>query len=129
MSTTLGTAARNASVDAVTALVNGGSGDASGDIVLATGSDVACATLVFSNPAFAASSGGTGTANAITSDTNAVGGTATRAIIRNRANAEIFRCNVGITGSDINLSSNVIPAGGTVQITSLTYTQPAGSTT
>ena len=129
MSVTVSTAFRNTALDAGLALINAGSGDASGDILLTTSSDVACATLPFSNPAFAASSGGTATANAITSDTNAVGGTATRAQFRNRANTEIMRCNVGITGSDINLTSNVIPSGGTVQITSLTVTLPAGSTT
>lgn len=129
MGTTAGTTMRNTMLDAGLALVNGGTGDASGDMFLTTSADAGCATLPLSNPAFQATVAGTATANTITPDTNATGGTATRCQIRNRANQEIFRCNVGVTGSDINLTSNVIPAGGTVQITSFTVTLPAGSTT
>lgn len=129
MGVTVGTAFRNAALDAGLALLNGGTGDASGDIFFTTSSDVGCATLPLSNPAFQATVAGTATANTITPDTNAVGGTTTRAQFRNRANTEIFRCNVGISGSDINLTSNVIPPGGTVQLTSVTFTLPAGSTT
>lgn len=129
MGTTVGTAGRNAALDAMLALINGGTGDPTGDLHFTTSSDVACATLPLSNPAFQASVAGTATANTITPDTNAAGGTTTRAQFRNRANVEILRCNVGVSGSDINLTSTVIPPGGTVQVTSVTVTMPAGSTT
>lgn len=73
MSVTHTTAARDAATNAVTALI-GTSGHVkfrlSGTIG-APGTIVA--NLVFSSTAFAASSGGTATANAITSDTNATG--------------------------------------------------------
>lgn len=129
MGTTVSTAGRNAGLDALTALLNGGTGDATGDILFTTNADAAVANCVLSNPAFGASVNGTATANTVSPDTNATGGTTTRAQFRNRANVEIWRCNVGTTGSDINLTTNVVPANGTVQITSVTVTFPAGSTT
>lgn len=129
MGVTLATSVRNLSVDAMTASLNSGTGDPSGDILFTTSSDVAVANLTLSNPAFGASVNGTATANTITPDTNATGGVTTRAQFRNRANTEQWRCNVGTSGSDINLTSTTVPAGGTVQLTSITFTQPAGSTT
>jgi hypothetical protein len=122
---TLSTSARNAAVDAITALINGGAGDATGDLQFQTAGSVAVATLNFSATAFGAAATGVATANAISSDTNAVGGTTTKASFRNRANVEILSCTVATSGAEINLSSTVIGAGDTVSITSLTITQPA----
>lgn len=129
MGVTLQTSVRNLGLDAIVAAVNGGTGDPSGDILFTTNADAAVANLTLSNPAFGASVNGTATANTITPDTNAVGGVTTRAQFRNRANVEQWRCNVGTSGSDINLTSTTVPAGGTVQLTSITMTLPAGSTT
>ena len=128
MGVTVGTSFRNAALDAGLALINGGSGDATGDLMITNSSDTQVALLTFSATAFAASVSGTATANAITSDTNAAGGSAARAQFRNKANAEIMRCNVAASGSDINLSTVTIPAGGTEQITALNVTLPTGTT-
>lgn len=83
----------------------------------------ACATLTFSATAFPAASGGVITANAITSDTSAAGGTAAFATIETSGGVVKAHCAVAASGSDINLSNGlVITAGDTVSCSSLTYT-------
>ena len=73
MSTTHSTAARNAATDAVTALI-GASGYLKFRLTGTVGAPgTAVATLPLSATAFGASSAGTATAAAITSDTNATG--------------------------------------------------------
>jgi len=64
------------------------------------------------------------TFNAISSDTNAAGGTIAEASIQANLGAEVLHCDVGVSGSDINLSSLVISAGDTVTVSALTYTAP-----
>jgi hypothetical protein len=90
-----------------------------------TAGSVTVATLTFSNTSFTTSAG-VATAAAITSDTNAVGGTIAKAELRNAAGTAIILCSVTATGGggDIQLSSVVISAGQTVALTSLTYTAP-----
>lgn len=84
------------------------------------------ATLTFGTPAFGAAATGVATANAITQDSNATGGTTTIANLVTSGASEIVECSVTSTGGggDIELSSNVISAGATVQVSSLTYTAP-----
>jgi hypothetical protein len=84
------------------------------------------ATLLFSATAYAAASGPTATANAITSDTNAVGGTIAKAEQQTSANVAKLLCSVTATcgGGDIQLSSVVVSAGQTVSLGSLSYTAP-----
>jgi len=82
------------------------------------------ATLTFGTPAFGAAAAGVATANAITEDSAATGGTTTIANLVTSGASEIVECSVGTAGEDINLSSNVISAGATVQVSSLTYTAP-----
>lgn len=128
MAVTLTTAARNAAADAVVDLLDGGAGDASGDIAFATAADLVVCICAMSNPAFGAANTGVATASAISQGTVAGSGnpsTITKAFFRNRANTEIFRCAVGTSGSDINLSSVSVNDDDTIDITSLTYTQPA----
>lgn len=95
-----------------------------GKLVFQTSGSVTVATLTFSNPAYGATSAGTATASAITSDTNAVGGTITKAEQRNAAATAKILCSVTATGGggDIQLSSVIVSAGQTVSMTSLTYT-------
>ena len=64
------------------------------------------------------------TFNAITSDTNAVGGTVARAAITTSASAIILQCDVALTNSDINMSSLVVGPSDTVACTALVYTAP-----
>lgn len=82
------------------------------------------ATLTFGTPAFGAAAAGVATANAITDDTSATGGTTTIANLATSGASEIVECSVGTSGEDINLSSNIIFAGDTVSVSSLTYTAP-----
>lgn len=85
----------------------------------------AVATLSFGNPAFGASSSGTITANAITSDTNATGNASpvATATLETGAGTVIVHCAVAASGSDINLTGGLtIGAGDTVSCSSLTYT-------
>lgn len=96
-----------------------------GTLVFLTSGNVAVATLTFSNPAFGSPNGSAVcTASAITSDTNAAGGTIAKAELRNAAATPKVLCSVTATGGggDITMSSVVISAGQTVSITSLTYT-------
>jgi len=129
MAVTLTTAARNAACDAIVDLLDGGAGDAAGDITFATsGAALNLCTCAMSNPAFGAASTGVATASAISQGTVSGSGnpsTIAVALFRNRANTEIFRCAVGTSGSDINLSSVSVSDSDTIDITSLTFTVPA----
>lgn len=125
MAITLTTAARNAACNAVVDLIDVGTTDANGDIVIMTSSDVEVATLAFANPAFGAAATGVATANAIAADTTATGGTAARFKFQDRNNTEVLRGNVATSGSDLNLSSLNIGAGDTISISSFTVTMPA----
>ena len=125
MAVTLTAAARNAAADAVVDLLDGGTGDATGDIAFSTSAPATLCVCNLSNPAFGAASAGVATAAAISTGTATAAGTVALALFRNRANTEIFRCAVGTSGSDINLSSVSIAINDTISISSLTYTQPA----
>ena len=127
MAITHSTAVRNALADLVTAAINVGSADATGDLQIATSGafTTVLATLLFSATAFAAAAAGVATANAVTADSNAAAtGTAANFRIRDRDNTEVLRGTVTATGGggDIQLSSTSITAGDTVSLTSLTYT-------
>ena len=128
-----------AMLDALTALINAGG---AGSLIIRTGAQEAttltgdagsaAATLGMNATAFGASTSGTSdglataTANAITSDTNAAGGTAGHFRIKSGAGTVIMQGNVGTSGADLNLNTVTITAGDTVAITSLKATQPCG---
>lgn len=121
MAITLETTARNAACDAVVDLLDGGT------VEFQTSGDAEVATLTLGTPAFGAAAVGVATANAITSDTNATGGTITKAVFKTSGAAAVFTATVTVTsgGGDIELSSVVIGAGDTVALSSYTHTQPA----
>lgn len=119
----LATSARNAAVAAVVALIDAGSG--AGYLEFQTSGAAEVATCPFSDPAFGAPSTGTATANAISSDTNATGGTTTQAVAKDSDANAVATFTVGTSGTEIVLTSNVIGAGDTVSMDSLTVTQPA----
>lgn len=125
MATTLSTAARNAACNAIVDLIDVGTTDANGDLVIMTSGDVEVATLAFSNPAFGNAATGVATANAISDDTNATGGVAALFKVQDRNNTEVFRGAVSTSGAELNLSSTTIGAGDTVSISSMTVTMPA----
>jgi len=126
MAVTHSTSARNAATDAVTALI-GTSGNLvfriSPSTIAAPGTAVA--TLPLSATAFGASSSGTATANAITSDTNAAGNASAVAFatLQTSGGTAIIQCSVAASGSDINMTNGLtVAAGDTVSCSSLTYT-------
>ena len=123
MAVTHPTAVRDIIANAVVDSIDTGG---AGSLIFQTSGDVEVATLTFSATAFGASSSGTATAAAITSDTNATGGTVAKFKIQNGSAADAgFAGAVSTSGSDINLSSLTVGAGDTVSISSLTYTAPA----
>jgi hypothetical protein len=126
--------ARNAAVNAVAALIDGGS--AHGNLYIRTGaaptnttdadSGTLLSTLPMSDPAFGSAAGGTATANAITSDTNiAATGTAGHFRGKDSNGVTVLQGSCGTSGADINFDSVSFIAGGTCAISSLTLTQPA----
>jgi hypothetical protein len=126
MAVTHSTAARNAATDAVTALIS-----TSGNLVFrispssVASPGTAVATLPLSATAFGASSSGTATANAITSDTNATGNASPVAFatLQTSGGTIVIHCAVAASGSDINMTNGLtVASGDTVSCSSLTYT-------
>ncbi len=131
----ISSAARSAAADAVVDLVdagtppgllkiyqNGGANPA--DVNAALGGATLLGTLTFSTTAFGAASSGTATAAAITSDTSAdATGSAHFFRICNAAGTAIIQGTIGTSSCDLNLSSVAITIGGTISVSSLTYTQ------
>jgi hypothetical protein len=98
-----------------------------GTLVFQTAGNVEVATLTFSNPAFGNALNGTATANAITSDGSATGGSIAKARLKNAAGTDKIICSVTATGGggDIELNDISVTAGQVVTVTSLTYSAPA----
>lgn len=128
MAITLATAARNGACDAIVDLVDAGSGAGTIEIkssASTTAGTSEVATLTFGDPAFGAASTGTATANAISDDTDATGGTASDYTVFDSDSAAVWQGLVGTSGADLNLSSTTIGAGDTISISSFTLTVPA----
>lgn len=123
MSLTHVAALRNTLANAILTAIGVGSADTEGDLVFMTSGDVEVATLPLSATAGVVA-GAVLTYNAITDDTNAVGGTIALFKIVDRDNNEVYRGTVTVTsgGGDIELSSLLIAAADTVSVSSLTYT-------
>ena len=122
MSVTHSTAARNAATDAVTALI-GASGKLQFRLSGTVGSPgTAVATLPLSTTAFAASSGGTAAANAITNATGNASAVAT-ATLETSGGTVVIHCAVAASASDINMSNGLTVANGdTVSCSGINYT-------
>jgi hypothetical protein len=127
----LGTTARNAAADGIVDAIDTGG---AGTIQIRTGtqptnvSDAPTGTLLgtctFSATAFGSASSGVATASSITSDTSAdASGTAGYFVIKNGAGTNHSDGTCGTSGADMNFDNNVIVAGGTIAITSMTVTQ------
>jgi hypothetical protein len=125
MAVTHSTAARNAATDGVTALI-GASGKLKFRLSGTIGSPgTAVATLNLSATAFGASSSGTATANAITSDTNATGNASpvANASLETSGGTLVIHCAVAASSSDNNMRNGLtVASGDTVSCSSLTYT-------
>lgn len=119
----LETSARNAACDAVVDLLDAGA--AAGYCQFETSGDAEIATLPMSDPAFGAAAAGVATANSITSDTNATGGTIAQASFYDSNNVKRFEMTAGTSGTEIIVSSTSVGAGDTVAMSALTVTCPA----
>lgn len=82
------------------------------------------AELAYGATAFAAATGGTKTANAITSGTAVATGTATFArSFKSDGTTAIMDNDIGTSGSDLNLGSVAIQSGGVVSVSSFVVTE------
>jgi hypothetical protein len=128
----IATAIRNAACDAIVDAIDTGG---AGTIAIRTGaqptnvgdadSGTLLGTLTFSATAFGAASTGVATAASITSDTNAdASGTAGHFRIKNGSAAIHSDGTCGLGSGDLSFDNNVIVAGGTIAISSMTVTVP-----
>ena len=123
MAVTHGATTRTVIADAVVDRIDVGG---TGTLVFDTSGDVEVATLTFSATAFGAASGPTATANAITADSSATGGTIAKVKLVGVTHGSVVMGSVTATGGggDIELNSVVVSAGQQVSVSSLTYTAP-----
>lgn len=121
MSATHPTAVRNALADLVVDRLDAGSGP--GVLVFQTAGGASVATLTLSKPAFGDAALGVATSFPIGDDTNAVGGTIAKAVLRDSDGNDVFYCTVTATdgGGDVELSGVDVGATQTVIVTSINY--------
>ena len=127
----ISTAARNAAVDAIATLLNGGtikvrSGSPPTNVADAD-SGTLLATLTFGSPAFGSGSSGTATANSITSDSSAdASADAGHFRLLSSAAATVIQGTAGEAADtpDMVFDEKSIVAGGVVACTSMTLTMP-----
>lgn len=138
MTLLLSNAARSVGLDAITDLIDAGTGQTEGYIEIRVGSAPAAttdadtgtllATLPMSNPAFNAASNGVAAADIITSDSTAdATGTAGYFRVKDRDGTVIMQGSCGTSGADLNLNTTSIVAGAIVSITSFQLTLPASA--
>lgn len=127
----LSTAARNAANNAIVDLIDIGSTNPEGRILIGTTAmGTVLATLDCNNPAFGDSAAGVSTLDVspAVEDTNAANsGTAAEFQIVDRDETVILTGDVSTSGAALNLNTTTITAGVKVSITSMTVTVPAGS--
>ena len=118
------TAIRDVITNAVVDAIDAGAG--AGYIEFQDSGDTEVATLAFTDPAFGASSSAVATADTISDDTTATGGTIAKARFKDSDDTEVLSCSVTATsgGGDIELTGVVIGVGSTVSMSALTYTAP-----
>lgn len=112
-------AAELAALNAILALINGGSGDASGDFELLTGASASLAVLPFSTTAFGSattiSNKASATSNTISNSGTPTTGTIGLGKFRDKANAPVLTFSISATGGggDMIVTDPVIPANAT----------------
>lgn len=123
----MSTALRNARLDAITTAAGAnaklrlysGTRPATGGTATTLLAELTCGSTLAP-----AASGGVLTLNAITSDSSAdASGTATWARLVKSDNTFVMDMDVGTSGADLNMNSNVISAGAAVSITGATLTE------
>jgi len=121
---TLTATAQNAGCNAIVDLMNSGTIE-----FQASGGDEV-ATCTFGATAFGDATAGVATANAITDDETATGGTVDHAVIyESDGSTDLMECTCTTTGGggDFEFTSLVIGAGDTVSVTAMTITLPASA--
>lgn len=114
---------RNVLADAIDAEVNTGVGTA--ELRFETSADAEVATIPLQNPAFGPASAGTITLQGTPiQDTTATGGTVAQFSIYDRDATKQLEGTVATSGGDINMSSLVVGANDTVELTSFSITVP-----
>jgi hypothetical protein len=91
----------------------------------ALGAQNVVAELALSATALGAAASGVATANAISDDTSAAGGTAAWFSLLTSAGVRIADGSVGTSGADLNLNSTAITLGANVSVSALTLTLAA----
>lgn len=131
LNTRIAVAVRNAAVDAITATIGASGklriydGTQPTDPDTALGAQVLLADLALSADAFADASGGTATANAITSDSSAdATGNATWGSFLTSGNVRKIDFSVGTSSANLVLNSVAIQTGATVAVSAFTFTIP-----
>lgn len=121
MALTLAGITRNAKVAAATGLMAGGR------IRFLTTADAQVAEIAFPSPAFAAPSGGQAFTSGTLVDPFTGSGTIAKFIIENVGGALLLSGTVSLIGDggDIELSDVAYASGDRLELTSLSYTQPA----
>lgn len=128
----LAVARRNAALDNILANANSGflriyDGTQPTDADTAITTQVLLAELTMNATAFAAASGGSASANAITADSsaNATGTASWFRLVKSDGTTVILDGSVGAAGANLNLNSTSIVIGTQVSVTSLTVSMPA----
>lgn len=135
MALRLATDTRNRACDAIVDDIDAGSGAGTikgytgaqvGSVGGSEGGNMLLFTCTFGDPAFGAASSGAATANAITGDSSAdASGTCGHANIADSDGNAHSDMTAGSGSGDLNFSTtNIIVAGGTVAISSMTLTVP-----
>ena len=131
----LSTAARNAALDAVVDLIDGGAGPGTMQIRTGTPPGITnavtgtlLATVTCADPAFGSSSAGAAALGDPAGVTVAATGTAGYVRILDSTGAAVLEGTVTATGGggDLTLATTSLVSGATVDITGGTLTQPAG---
>lgn len=92
-----------------------------GTLVLLTAGDAEVATLLLDATAFGDSVLGIASANPIVADSLAAGGTVTKGELRTSGGTGLVTFSVGLAGSDVVLSTDIISPSDVVSATSFTY--------
>ena len=79
------------------------------------------ATVTFSDPSFGSAASGVISANNFTPESSATAGTATHFTIFSGGGTYILKGTVGTGSGDMNLTSNALSAGDTVDITAMSF--------
>lgn len=127
MTISISTDARDACVDAVAALIDGGAG--AGKIVIQDAT-TPLVSIALSDPAMGASSGGTATGASFPKNAAATDdGTADNFEVQDSDDTMVVAGSVGLdsSGADMELDNVNIASGQTVTLTSFTMTMPASA--